>query len=433
MIQRLRNLFANSSPELEEEPVRGNFVFDRPLVTGSSQVEDYGEDIRIPVFAALPAPIQYEHVYNSSKWTAIRDRSSGAYDSFLYGGDGQPLDENYKFPAEAVIEDRMLLESSRVQAQGKRDLLKGLVERLRLKKNELDSKARLEAVELQLQNLLKQHTDNLALLDGEARDAEGVDWSGQKLDATGKLRRWWLVNSPLLTIVFVAAVDMLVLMMSLALFIGNDRDGILFAIPALGIQVAFPHMVGERIALLIRGKRKKVFDLVTVVVLTVSWATFATLIALVRNQYLTSIANKEIRKMTGVTAQIAADELSVRAPITFAITLFIVLGLGVWLIFSAYKNNPYERQHLRLVSKTAELEMEKFRLQAELDKARGTVALQDEAVNLLQSTTNEHSRAVEELFPVAAKNVYKRSLINAFASPDFTTAATRMALDDNDK
>jgi uncharacterized protein (DUF1778 family) len=394
-------------------------------VTGSSTLEDYGQGVRIPHFSALPEPIQYEFVYESAKGTAFRDSLSGAYDGFLYGGDGQRVDGNYKFPAESVIEDRMLLESSRVLAQGKRDLLKGLVERLRLRKNELDTEAKYKSVEDQISSIEESLLQNARLLDGHERDADGVDWSGRKLGDSSWGIRLVRLYSPFITLLFVAFVDMAVLMMSLAVFIGNDIEGIIFAIPALGIQIAFPHMVGERLALVIRGKSKKVFDLVTVFVLLTSWATFAALIAVVRNQHLTSIANEEIRTMTGVSAQIASDELSIRAPITFAITLFIVLGLGVWLIFSAYKDNPYERQYLRLAARKSQLQRKQFVIRSMVEKARETVALQDEAVILLKATTEEHASAVGELFPVAAKNIYKRALINAFASPDFTTAATR--------
>lgn len=402
-----------------------NFEIGRTPLSGHSPVVDYGEEIRLPQFTAIPSPIQFESILDSGRKLALADTESNAYDKFLFGGDGVETDGQYIFPAEELIVQRMSLESSRAAALGKRDLLKGLVQRLTLQSKHREVLEDLNFLEAKERRLAQERELHGSHLDGERIDADGTKWLGLRRDPAGWIQTRWTLWSSTITLLFVASVDMLVLMMSLAKFIGNDLEGIAFSIPALGIQVFFPHLIGERLARVVRGKRPMAFDLWSAGFFGAIWLGFAYLIAIVRSLYLESEAQRVIGQAAGSTAEILRLEAAAKQPFALPITLIIMLGLGTWLIFSAFKTNPHELAYLRLGVQLEKIGKLIASARTEEVAASNRVALQDRAISMLEQNVTEHVDEIRTKFVDAGLKSYRRAIVNSVGNPDFTTAATK--------
>jgi len=105
---------------------------------------------------------------------------------------------------------------------------------------------------------------------------------------------------------------------------------------------------------------------------------------------------------------------------TFIISLFILVGLGGWLMIRAMGENPHEQKFGRLeyiqISKQKKLR----RAKRHLAKAEALFVGEEKA--LKEILTQWGSRAGDYLvLGESAKSTYRRALVNQVGDPEFTT------------
>jgi hypothetical protein len=212
----------------------------------------------------------------------------------------------------------------------------------------------------------------------------------------------------------VGLVDISIIIISFTAIPGfKQSDAIIFALPAVGVQLVFPHLIGDRINLIAHGYRGKrlVQAIITSVVLGLIWLGFVYVLTEVRMYKITSEAAD------------AGEEMSLLTNTAlFAGNMIMLIGLGTWLMAMAAKSNHHQHEYRRV-----DFSMRGLRTRLEQAK-RKTVALETQvpaleaSLEVITRSYNDAVSASKNELAEAAKSVYRRSLINQFGSVDFTSS-----------
>jgi hypothetical protein len=223
--------------------------------------------------------------------------------------------------------------------------------------------------------------------------------------------------------VFVAAVDASVLTISLASLLGNGIEGLFFAIPAIGVQIIFPHYIGKYSARVKDSKNLRRFNLIIALILFAGWGTFIWAVSFLRTTFLKTAWIQEQQQLTSG----AIDTVTTSNNVTIAGVFIpiILLGLGIWLILEALYDNPHSAFYTRAVRRHQRLSRKLEKAKSKLETAAEKVAVQSEAIQTLSESIDDHERAIMENFPGFTKKWYRRSLVNAMQDPNFSSEATK--------
>ena len=450
--------------------------------SGHSKVHDYGKNVKLPEFLPLSNPVEQGWVLDFAERAAQEDAESGALDKYLFSGDGFETPEGYETQFEKSLPYIFAILKDRVSSWGARDLL--------ISQNRLDelenekSAAELELVHQQrvaelenerknsfaaqkLEQLREKYEDSLlqlgvaeGILSGETPAKDGLFWPG--LITRLKAKRpggavFWSYFKHVAVLFLVAAVDAYIVVNSIWNFLGiNDfLEPLLFALPALAVQVTFPHLIGKNYGRIMRSlearklsaqtkdgrnqqKRGKfdVESLITIVVLAAIWLTFIALLTDIRVDYAMELTGDE------ESGQIMTWFMPV-----------ILLGLGLWIIILARNDNPYVRRHLtlqlrarRLEDQIADVSTMKVgnpfqrrrsirvqkqsakvinRLSEKVDMLVRQIETQQAANANLELEISRHETEVQFEFPKLAKIWYRRWLSNFMKDPEFTSRSTK--------
>ena len=354
----------------------------------------------------LPDNVDDNMYLAAASKAAETDKASGAYDQFLFSEDLLQ-----QMPFEDSVDDHLSLIQVRLRDRGRREVLLH-------QKALLEAKANLSKIENDMGSLearLDEQKSNLAnqseILSGTKPGKAGLFWQGSPPEFTSKAEARLKLALPIALFAIVGLVDLGIIINSFTKIPGfKFLEAIIFTAPAVGVQLVFPHFIGSRINFIMRGHSKKFANVVEAVVLAILWLTFV-------------LVMTEIR-MNFIKVNAATEE-----PLSLTLELFLyignalmLVGLGMWLLLNAARENHHEVEHLRI-----NLAMHKLREKLANRQTRRAATLAEIPTLELSLKVSEDSYAdaVEasrlELAD-AAKSVYRRALINQMGAVEFTSA-----------
>lgn len=370
-----------------------------------SATENRSEFVGLP---SIPDPIDDNLYLASAVKAAIVDKESGAYDEFLFSENGIT-----EMPFEESLESHLGLVSHRIADQGRRELLirqQSLLEgqsRVSLAAAQVD---RAQVSLTQVQNQIDRQVD---ILSGERIGKDNLVWKDTVPEFSSTLESRIRLLIPLAVFLFVGFVDIRIIFESLLGIPGfTDKEAILFSIPAVGIQLFFPHFIGERIRSNMHGSERKKRNNQEILVLGILWITFCATLTYIRLDFI----NKQSRQ---VTRKILED---VMYNVLGVMNFLMLIGLGTVLIFLAVNSNPHFREFHRMKIREQAKIKTLVKAEIELEKANNQIPLLQFSNDVTKTSFEEAAGEVNQSLSKAAKKVYRRALVNKFGEIDFTNS-----------
>lgn len=376
----------------------------------------FGRFIRLPKFMALREPYQFEDLKYRSEQAADTDAQSNSLDQYIFHGDGVDVPGGYKTPFEHAIEPEMKAQASRIRDLGRRDVLAASAVQLDIKEASVRTSKKLELLRQKISATQDSISHEAQVLGGEKVGEGEVYRPGVKPNFNG-VNGFWGAYRHILVYAIVGLVDAGVLWSSLEfIFAGNGVEAIIFSIPAIGVQVIFPHFIGEKLNLLLHGTKNKARELTFLIALLGAWGGFVSSISYIRIMHLGEQLASE---------QVNDPNLAPKIQSLQIFTPIVLIGLGLWLILEVVKHNQHEVNFVKLSRLNSKLT--KLSLKTESDLARLKLREEQQAIAIasLQASVADHAEVVENIFPVASRQLYRRQLVNGIGDPEFTTEATK--------
>ena len=365
-----------------------------------SDVSTRSEFVGLP---SIPDPIDDNLYLASAVKAAIVDKESGAYDEFLFSENGIS-----EMPFEESLESHLGLVSHRIADQGRRELL------IR-QKSLIEGQSRIALAEAQVaranRNLnvgVKQLDYQLQILQGEETGRENLNWKNAIPEFTSTIDSRFKLALPSVIFLFVGLVDIGIIFTSLTKILKDGNEALLFTLPAIGIQLAFPHLVGDRIRSNSHGSTNKRQNSLEAWVLGLLWILFCGTLTYVRVTYLNSQSEDGLEPLV-------YRVLSV-------LNFLMLVGLGSVLMFLTSKTNPHYREFHRVSVKNAQLQKKLTESEIELENARNALPIYQFSHDVTKQSFEQAANEVNASLSQAAKKVYRRALINRFSDVDFTTS-----------
>lgn len=351
------------------------------------------EDIDDNVFIALAAQ------------AAEQDKKSGAYDEFMFSEDGY-----VSMPFEDSVDEFLALQIARTsERKGRAELPFKL--RLEYLKSRVEHRKRI--VEDQTQELaeIEERSKNF---NGEVfADSEAESPAPSKKRATDLTTRGSHVSKVLvgwLIFAIVGAIDAGVIFLSLLLIAPTLREAIFFALPAVGVQILFPHLVGKAIAARRREPSKRTQHTLIAGLVGASWLMYIAAMTILRMQLLIKWYRETNLEEMPQLLQVATSIFSV----------FILVGLGAWVMIRAMQDNPDEikQSKIKFVFTNTKSKLRKSRKR--LAKAEAAVAAEENLLAEISAQWDNRAARYPEVGE-SAKSAYRRALVNQAGTPEFTT------------
>lgn len=338
---------------------------------------------------------------------AVADRNSGSYDEFLFSEHRMT-----EMPFEKAVDNHLDLVQLRLKDRGRRELLVKQQALLEAKAKLAKLRAALETLQARLKSIRTKLNEQQAILDGKAPGKHGLMWPGSAPELTTKREAKWRLTTPILTFALVGLIDIYIIILSLQSLDGFDGwEPYVFALPAVGVQLVFPHFIGERIRLMLHGHPRKVVNAVETTLLALGWLGFVWAMTQIRMEYIVK------------TVMEAGGSLSFTLRIALqAMIIVMLLALGTWLMLSTARSNPHEREvgRLQLAERVAS---ENVQAATErITSLEAEIPILDLAVKVSEESYKDAVLAAGKTLAEAAKSVYRRALINQYGAVDFTTA-----------
>lgn len=335
---------------------------------------------------------------------AEQDKKSGAYDEFMFSEDGY-----VSMPFEDSVDEFLSLQIARTsERKGRAELpfrlrLEYLKSRVEYRKKQTeDAAADLEEAE-KLSEEISDHLYKQSDVDTQRKEKDTKDVSS-KTRHVRKLFTGWLI------FVIVAGIDLGVVFYSLLQITPTFREAILFTIPAVGVQVLFPHLVGKAIAGIKREPHKKTQNVWIAILVGASWIFYIAAMTILRVQLLVDYYREKNLEKMPFWMQIAAGIFSV----------FILVGLGAWVMIRAMQENPDEAKFSRVRYKFFSTKGKYRKAMKRLAKAEADVAAEEKLLEAIIQQWDNRAAKYPELGE-SAKSAYRRALVNQQGTPDFTT------------
>ena len=419
MIRRLRRTSAPQTPSASEPEFESQST---PLVIEDF---DYGHGIKIAKPLGLAKPFKFDAFFRTVRSHAFKDQGSQSLDRFLIEGDGLELEGNYQTPFQESLPNRVELLKNELLLNEHEIALKAAVQL-----HELEMKYR--SADEQVQNIstrMTQTKEDLAvqeqILEGTIPGRDGIRRPGQLLAAGNPFSDFFRIHSAFFTLLLVGLVDAGVLIISLADLLGASVEGLLFSIPAIGIQVLFPHLIGEKLALVLGASAKRKSEAWFMALLLLVWGSFVAFVSIIRGNFVSQEKLTAARKL--IASGVPVNESAIQLEI-FTLQLFIpvvLAGLGIWLIFHAYRSNPHELEFLKLKKTQLRESRELNRAVTHRSNFSERLKIQKAALESLKDLNQSHLDVMDGLYAKTGNQVYERVLVNVFGNPDFTTQLTK--------
>jgi len=353
---------------------------------------------------SLPAPLSDNQYLAASANAGVLDRDTGAYDKYLF--------EDHEIPAmpyEAAVDNHLELMSSRLEQRFRRHLSRANQVRIRAQGQLHRVSISLAGYDSARAQLSEQLSTQKQILEGAKQGKNGVYWIGEEpilLSKTGTLIRLY---TRYLVFLLVALVDAFIIWSSFVSINIRAFEALALTVPAVAAQVVFPHIAGTRFRLLTRGLHRRVSIWLEVLFILTVWLTFVYVISVVRVIYIRTLLEQSGAPWT--------NELNT---IFLLLSGILITALGVWVMFSAIRENPHEEEALKLKARIQKFEGKLTRQARKQARAQEKLQLAEESFAALDAEFDTAIRSSRLELAEAAKSVYRRALINEMADPDFT-------------
>jgi hypothetical protein len=225
-------------------------------------------------------------------------------------------------------------------------------------------------------------------------------WPGTMPELTTKVNGYAKVFAPYLVFLIVGLVDVLIVYYSLNNIPGfNNWEPIFFAAPVIGVQLVFPHLIGQRLALLSHGTREKLRNQIEGLVLFAVWITFAIALTQIRMLYIEKLAFEDNEPLNDVLFAI------------LWLTNFLMLvGLGSWLLLLESRRNHHEHAALRIMIRIEKLRDQRNAALENLERANSVIPSLELAESVARSSYEDAvNRAGSSLAEAARRNAFDDS------------------------
>lgn len=363
----------------------------------------------------LPPVTEDGSYLQSAAKAAEQDVRSGAYDEFLFTDDKLAV-----MPFERTVDTQLALMSTRLEDRGRRSVLAERSELFGLQAELAKQEVLGDSLRQQLEERNERLQVQREILAGNELGHHGLKWRGVTPEYTGVLSSLARLSAPIIMYIVVAFVDMGIIYFSFTNLGFAGLEAVLFMLPALGIQVVVPHLIGVRLSYIRRkpareaGERRWNWNAnwIAFLVLAGVWGGFIYFMTWVRVQYfLRQLQNEGGDNITtGINT------------VLFFLNVFMLLGLGLWLIVVATWHNYHETQFLRLDLSRHRLVKRLARQAAKTAKLRKQIELSTEALDVVQRSYQDAVHAATDELADASKSIYRRTLINEIGKTEFTAA-----------
>jgi hypothetical protein len=355
----------------------------------------------------LPGVISDNQYLASSANAALVDRASGAYDKYLFAEREIP-----EMPYETAVDEHLDLMGIRLQQRFRRTIGRAQIGVIRGKALRARSSLSLSYLTDRKESLDRDLSNNKSILNGQQLGKSGVYWPGSYPDFTNLVGAWSRILFRYLAFLVVGVVDIFIVYRSIASLGIQFTEAAWLTAPAVAAQLIFPHLIGTRLALLFRGAPKKLFIAVELFFMLSVWLGFVGVISIIRTQF--------------IIGEIAtAGLVSVSPGILTLLAVVLLVALGGWLIFQAVRDNPHEADALRLQIKDHRLGLRIIRTSKRLEKAEERLLIHTRNLENLNEEVEDAVLASRSNLGQAAKAIYRRTLVNETADPDFTSQYLR--------
>jgi hypothetical protein len=338
----------------------------------------------------------------SANGAAEEDVRSGAYDEFLFSEDN--LDQ---MPYERMVDDQLALTRVRLFDRARRAVLKEHQKLIAIKSDVEQLRNRKDIVDRNIVAKEEKLADELAVLNGQRPGRAELMWPGNPPQQTSLINAWMRLMLPYLVFVIVGAVDLGIIQASFREIFERNFEAWLFTMPAVGVQIVFPHFIGDRINLWVHGFKKRWLLAGELFVLLTVWLTFVFTLTTMRMTFLKD------------TLSNFGDEVYYAVYAGFICT---ILGLGLWLLLVAARHNPHESTYARLNFSLGRMRRRSDKLEQKALAAEAGVPGIQEALNVAEKGYRDAIDSAPIELADAVKSVYRRALINLTREVDFTAA-----------
>lgn len=350
----------------------------------------------------LPDPMLDTAMVMAAQGAAQQDYESMAYDEFLFSEEN--LDQ---MPYERMVDDPLSLTRIRLFDQARRAVLQERRRLIEVKSDVRQLDHRREAVLAKAEAKREKLDEQREILEGKKTGRAELLWPGTPPQQTTLPNAMLRLLLPYAVFVIVGGVDVGIILKSFQEIFPKFTEAILFTLPAVGVQVVFPHFIGDRINLLVRKYKHPVLLISELAVLTIVWLGFVITLAQIRMNY--------------VTAQIQGLSDAMYIAI-YAGFICMILGLGLWLLLVAVRHNPHETAYARLNYSIGRLEHRAEKLRQKSLSAEAAVPAIEEALDVAEQGYRDAIDSAPVELAEAVKSVYRRVFINLNHDVDFTSA-----------
>lgn len=335
------------------------------------------------------------------------DRASGAYDEFLFSDDKLGV-----MPFESSVDHHLSLVEMRLKDQGRRALLEKQEDLF-----ELDGKiSSTEHAIAVLENRITAQSERLdeqrLILAGERRGRANLYWPGSVPEVPSIWNAILQLITPIVIFIVVGLIDWGIIVASLTNVPGfKESEARMFSFPAIGVQLIFPHLIGDRLNLIMRGIPKRGISIAIAGILLAIWVSFSWVMTVVRMDYISSLAEQEGEAMN--------DYMYYGL---YAGNLIMLIGLGTWLLVLAAKANHHQHEFVLITFFRSWLQIRMAKNNSNLVKLQSKKPVIEEALTVISQSYQDAVTASAAELAEAAKAVYRRSLVNQFGAVEFTSA-----------
>jgi len=365
-----------------------------------SDINSKSEFVGLP---SIPDPIDDNLYLASAVKAAIVDKESGAYDEFLFSENGIT-----EMPFEESLESHLGLVSHRIADKGRRELLVRQQNLLEGQSRLALTLAKLEYAEMQLAETLSRRDYQVEILNGNVTGHENLFWKDSIPEFTSVPDSRLKLALPGLIFVLVGLVDLGIIFTSLTKILKDGNEALLFTLPAIGIQLAFPHLVGDRIRSIFHGSEMRKKNLTEASALALMWILFCATLTYVRVTFLNSQSEDGLEPFV--------------YQVLLVLNFLMLIGLGSVLLFLTAKTNPHYREYHRVNIKMERQKRILQRRNFENEKAKNSIPALEYSVEVTRESFEQAAGEVNSSLNLAAKRVYRRALVNRQGDVDFTTA-----------
>jgi len=355
----------------------------------------------------LPADIDDNVFIALGTQAAEADKNSKAYDEFLFSEEGYE-----QMPYEDSVDQVITLQRTRTEERKGRSELPIKMRIEYIEKVIEAKKRRVQDAQSEKDAIDRQIREESEVLTGMKKGEDGGFWEGVSPDTTSRSKHISGVLKEWLIFVLVAGADATIVFFTLFSVVPSAYEAALFAVPAIGVQILFPHLTGRAIAAYRSNKEKNRKDFFIAIAIGFAWLAYAWAMTVLR---ITLLA-KEYKRF---------DEFHRAMPtlLWWAVLVFsflILVGLGTWVLIRSINSNPHKGRYSRLLfvyfNKVRALRL------AEESQAKSEADLEAELKVLAEVGTQWDLRANGyDQVAESSKSVYRRALVNQIGTPEFTT------------